>query len=109
MRFHSLALPKSQTAPPATAGFSMIELLVSISIIVLVLSITLTRQSSFNSAVLLRSEEFDVALAIREVQLSAISAAGDSGQFRTTLGVYLDTANPNQYRLFRDNNGNNEY
>ena len=87
----------------------MIELLVSISIIVLVLTITLTRQSSFNSAVLLRSEAFDMALAIREVQLSAVSAASDgSGEFRSTLGVRI-TANSNEYVLFRDVNGNNAY
>jgi type II secretory pathway pseudopilin PulG len=92
----------------------MIELLVSISIIVLVLTITLTRQSAFNSAVLLRSEAFDMALAIREVQLSAVSAASDgSGEFRSTLGVHVDTANRNEYILFRDSTSgsddNNSY
>jgi len=107
MRFHFLALFKSRSATPATAGFSMIELLVSISIIVLVLTITLTKQSSFNSAVLLRSEAFDMALAIREVQLSAVSAvnidtSAGSGEFRSTLGVYVNTTDRNEYRLFRD-------
>ena len=88
----------------------MVELLVSISIVVLVLTITLTRQSSFNSAVLLRSEAFDLALAIREIQLSAVSATSDgSGEFRSTLGVHLDTATPNRYILFRDANANNAY
>ena len=107
MRFHFLALFKSRSATPATAGFSMIELLVSIGIIVLVLTITLTRQSSFNSAVLLRSEAFDMALAIREIQLSAVSAvnidtSAGSGEFRSTLGVYVNTTDRNEYRLFRD-------
>lgn len=94
----------------------MIELLVTISIVVLVLSITLTRQSSFNSAVLLRSEAFDIALAIREIQLGAVSATSDgSGEFRSTLGVYFstDTDDQNRYILFRDSvggsNDNNRY
>jgi prepilin-type N-terminal cleavage/methylation domain-containing protein len=111
MRFHSLASYKHTQNPlrGATAGFSMIELLVSISIIVLVLTITLTRQSAFNSAVLLRSEAFDIALAIREVQLSAVSAAGDgSGGYRSTMGVHL-AENSNEYVLFRDGDSNNKY
>jgi len=113
MRFHFLALFKSRSATPATAGFSMIELLVSISIIVLVLTITLTRQSSFNSAVLLRSEAFDMALAIREIQLSAVSAvnidtSAGSGEFRSTLGVYVDTTDSNEYILFRDSVGGSD-
>jgi len=113
MRFHFLALFKSRSATPATAGFSMIELLVSIGIIVLVLTITLTRQSSFNSAVLLRSEAFDMALAIREVQLSAVSAvnidtSAGSGEFRSTLGVYVNTTDRNEYRLFRDSASGSE-
>jgi type II secretory pathway pseudopilin PulG len=109
MHSHFSALFNKLRQRNSTAGFSMIELMVSIGIIVLVLTITLTRQSSFNSAVLLRSEAFDIALAIREIQLSAVSAAGDgSGQFRSTLGVHLDTANPNEYILFRDSTGGNK-
>lgn len=109
MRSHSLASYKPQPAALATAGFSMIELLVSISIIVLVLTVTLTRHSAFDSAVLLRGEAFDVALAIREIQLGAISATNDgSGEFRSTLGVHL-TENSNEYSLFRDSNGDNRY
>lgn len=109
MPFHFSALYKKTPKRAAVAGFSMIELLVSISIIVMVLTITLTRQSSFNSAVLLRSEAFDIALAIREIQLSAVSAASDgSGEFRSTLGVRL-TENSNEYMMFRDSNGDYVY
>ena len=110
MHSHFSALFNKLRQRNSTAGFSMIELMVSIGIIVLVLTITLTRQSSFNSAVLLRSEAFDIALAIREIQLSAVSASSDgSGQFRSTLGVHLNTTNPNEYILFRDANDNNKY
>ena len=94
------------------AGFSMVELIVSISILVLVLSIVLTQQSSFNSAVLLRSQAYEVALAMREVQLSAVSASNDNaGNFRTIQGVHFNTsgiANNDKYTVFLDN-GNNFY
>ena len=92
---------------PLNVGFSMVELLVSIGIVVLVLSIVITRQQAFNGAVLLRSQAYDIALAMREVQLGAISSASDgSGEFRSVQGVYFDTSNSQQYRLFRDANDN---
>lgn len=81
----------------------MIELLVSIGIIVLVLSIAVTRQQAFNASVLLRSQAYDIALAMREIQLGAVSSASDgSGVFRSVQGVYFSEANNQQYRLFRD-------
>lgn len=110
MPFHFSALFNKSSKHSAKAGFSMIELLVSIGIIVLVLTITLTRQDSFNSAVLLRSEAFEVALAIRETQLSAVSAVSDGGgEFRSTMGVYFSTNSSTQYNLFRDGDNNNYY
>lgn len=90
---------------PSQAGFSLIELLVSIGIIVLVLSIVITQQSTFNSAVLLRSQAYEIALAVREVQLSAVSATSDgAGDFRSVLGVsFSDSVAGNQrYVTFID-------
>ena len=86
----------------------MVELLVSIGIIVLVLSVVVTRQNAFNGAVLLRSQAYEIALAMREIQLGAISAASDgSGEFRSVQGIYFNEGDNQQYRLFRDANGNN--
>jgi len=88
----------------------MVELLVSIGIVVLVLSIVVVRQQGFNSAVLLRGQAYEIALAMREVQLGAISAVSDgTGEFRVSQGVYFDTANNQEYRLFRDANDNQFY
>ena len=94
---------------PAQGGFGLIELMVSITIVVIVASIVLARQDSFNSAVLLRAQAYEVALQVREVQLSAVSASGDSGDFRAVLGVYFDsTAGSNgQYRIFEDADSDN--
>jgi len=81
----------------------MVELLVSIGIVVLVLSIVVVRQQGFNGAVLLRGQAYEIALAMREVQLGAISAVSDgTGEFRASQGVYFDIANNQEYRLFRD-------
>lgn len=99
---HNLYLYKKNKIQPG-AGFSLIELLVSISIIVLVLGVIMVRQSSFNGAVLLRSQAYEVALQIREVQLGALSAVGVTGAFQNELGVHFDTLTiPNYYWSFRD-------
>jgi type II secretory pathway pseudopilin PulG len=99
---------KTPNSNPMNAGFSMVELLVSIGIIVLVLSVVVTNQRSFNSAVLLRGQAYEIALAMREVQLGAISSVSDgTGVFRSVQGVYFNTADNQKYRVFRDSNDNN--
>ncbi len=90
-------------------GFGLVELLVSISIVVLVTSIIMARHGSHNGAVLLRSEAYDVALKAREVQLSAVSAVGDAGDYRNVFGLYFDTATGGFYRTFRDADGDFYY
>lgn len=93
------------------AGFGLVELMASITIVTIVLAVVLARQNSFNDAILLRSQAYEIALGIREVQLNAVSAIGFSEAdtpFRTTLGVHFDTGNPGTYRIFRDT-GNNYY
>jgi len=91
----------------------MVELLVSIGIVVLVLSIVVVRQQGFNSAVLLRGQAYEIALAMREVQLGAISAVSDgSGDFRAAQGIYFNITSPGtnqEYKLFRDANDNQFY
>ncbi|MCA9359668.1 prepilin-type N-terminal cleavage/methylation domain-containing protein [Candidatus Kaiserbacteria bacterium] len=91
----------------AQAGFGLVELLVSISIVVIVASIILTKQSTFNSSVLLRGQAYEVALRAREVQLSAVSATNDAASdFRSVLGLHFDVTNGNEggYKIFRDAN-----
>lgn len=92
-------------------GFGLIELMVSISVMVIVMSIVLARHSAFNSAVLLRSQAYEVALQLREVQLSSVSTSGDGGNFRNVYGVYftkVDTPSTNpkngHYQIFKDAN-----
>ncbi|MCA9358723.1 prepilin-type N-terminal cleavage/methylation domain-containing protein [Candidatus Kaiserbacteria bacterium] len=84
------------------SGFGLVELMVSISIMVIVASIIMTKQSAFNGSVLLRSQAYEVAFDLREVQLSAVSAAGNTGVFRSVLGVHFDTANAGHYAIFKD-------
>ncbi len=87
------------------AGFGLVELMVSISIMAIVSGIIFTNQSSYNGAVLLRGEAYDMALQTREIQLSAVSALGAGGgtvSFRSVYGLYFDTANDDEYVIFKD-------
>ena len=90
----------------AISGFGLIELLVSISIMVLVMGVVLTRQDSFNSATLLRSQAFDLALSAREMQLMAVSADARGGtNFRNTYGLHFNITSRNSFIIFQDQDG----
>ncbi len=99
-------LPMFSLAPKR--GFGLIELMVSISIMALVSTIIITRQSTFNSAVLLRNQAYEVAFALREAQQLAVS--GNDAAVRR-YGVHFDTSTTTQhlYRLFADANSNGQF
>ena len=80
----------------------MVELMVSIAIMAIVTSVVIARHSSFNSAILLRNQAYEVALSMREVQLNAVSAVGFNDDFRTVLGVHFSTSADDTYRTFSD-------
>lgn len=86
------------------AGFSLPELLVSISIISLITTILLFRYDSFNSTALLNNQSYELALDIRQAQVAGVSVRGGAGDspFDEEFGVYLDMTTPGQYIYFRD-------
>lgn len=77
----------------------------------LILGVVFTRQDSFNNTILLRSQAYEIALQLREVQLNAVSATGynDGGSldYYTLLGANFSTSNPNNFFVFLDTNNNN--
>jgi prepilin-type N-terminal cleavage/methylation domain-containing protein len=89
-------------------GFGLVELMVSMSIMALVSAVIITRQSSFNGAVLLRNQAYEVAFALREAQLLAVSG-GD--ELVRRYGVYFNSnpATQHQYILFRDSDEDGRY
>ncbi len=89
----------------SVTGFGLIELMVCISIMGLVSAMVVTRQSAFNGAVLLRNQTYEVAFALREAQLLAVSG-GDESARRYGVAFSTDTAEQHMYRLFRDSNDN---
>lgn len=110
-------------------GFTVIEMLVVMGIMVLITTTLLVRQSSYNSSTVLRSLAYGVALSVRQAQVygtsvvgtSTTSVACGSGYYNTVTGncyasaygVYFSTALssavPSSYVLFADLNGDGKY
>lgn len=82
-------------------GFGLVELLVSISVMILVTGLILTQHSSFNSGVLLRSQAYDIGLRLREVQLSAVGAQGAGGTsgYRLQYGARFNVGASSGYTV----------
>ena len=103
MSFRSSLSPK--TLGVTGRGFGLVELMVSISIMMLLSGVILTRHTAFSGAVLLRNQAYDVAFAIRKAQLLAVSGA-NAGSSSTTqqYGVYFSQTSPNNttYITFHD-------
>ncbi len=99
---------QSKCLAAQSRGFGLVELMVSISIMALVSAVIITRQSSFNGAVLLRNQAYEVAFALREAQLLAVSGGDESVR---RYGIYFNTggATQHQYILFRDSDDDGRY
>ena len=108
MDFYKLisSLKKYYRSAQTQSGFSLVELMVSVGIVLLIAAIILIRYSSFNSAVVLRNLAFEIAIAIREAQVLSISVLGESGDFSGVYGIYIDRSDTGavtkEYILYRD-------
>ena len=89
-------------------GFSLVELLISATIITVVAGVVLARYSSFDSVILLKNLAYDVALSVREAQALSISVQGDNDNFESSYGVRFDD-DSTEYILFRDDNEDGRY
>jgi prepilin-type N-terminal cleavage/methylation domain-containing protein len=98
-------------------GFTLIELMVVLGLVVLITATMLVRQSRFDSSTLLRSLSYSIALSVRQAQVYGTSIIGattaqgncagtyqNGACFAPAYGVYFNgTAS---YSIFADNNGN---
>ncbi len=91
--------------------------MVTVGIVVLVTGVALVRYGSFNNAVILRSQAFELALDIREAQLAGVSVRPEEGaslsdpsEFRRAYGIYFNIGNTggnaNAYQLFQTSTNN---
>lgn len=91
-------------------GFTLIELMVVLSIIVIITSVVLTSQNSFNKTLILTNTAYDIALAMRSSQTfglgsRATNVAGVS-IVNAGYGLHLANGGPgNSFILFADTTG----
>lgn len=89
------------------AGFTLIELMVVISLMVVITGLLLFRQSKFNSSTILRALTYSAALTVRQAQLygtsvrESINTSGGS-TFSSNYGVYYSSGSTANYTLFAD-------
>lgn len=88
------------------SGFSLTEVMITVFIIGLVTAIVVIRYGSFNSAVLLKNQAFEIALDVREAQVFSVSTQGEGTQFRDGYGLFFDmNTSDQQYLTFLDDGG----
>ena len=90
-----------------SSGFTLIELVVVIGMLVLITAITLVNHSSFNSSTVLGSLAYDIALSIRQAQVFGLAVReyreGGTATFDTGYGVHFEGPLPTKsYILFAD-------
>ncbi len=74
-------------------GFTLVELLVSVSIFVFMTALLLSKYGSFNQGILLTNLAYDVALTIRTAQsygLNVKSKSRTADEFEGSFGVHFD-------------------
>lgn len=95
------------------SGFSLIELIVSISIIIIISSVALFNQAKFSSDILISNMAYEIALIIRQAQVYGTSSKGNedaltlqgSEQYRVGYGVHFADDNgekPGSFLTFVD-------
>ena len=89
----------------AQAGFTIVELMVTIGIVAVLGSVILANYPELNGRLTLDLLAHDVALSVRQAQQFALGVRQQnvSGtQNAVAYGIHFDTATPNSYFLFSD-------
>lgn len=86
-------------------GFTLVELLVTISIFAILTGVVLFNQGKFNSTILLTNLAYDTALTIRQAQTYGINIKGfdkGSGEDFYPYGVHFASSTNKSFILFAD-------
>ena len=101
-------------------GFTLIELMVTVTIMMIMTAIVLFGYNQFNESTILSSLAYDMSLTIRQAQVYGIASREGTGSnqgnsigatsfnnFNNPYGVHFDTTNSLAFSLFVDGNVNN--
>lgn len=94
-------------------GFTIIELLVVITIFTVITTALVIQQNKWNDRLQLNTKLYDLALYIRQAQFYSLSVRQDAASvgdtFDRSYGVHFDAATPNSFVFFSDRNKNQRY
>lgn len=91
-------------------GFTLVELLVTVTIFIVMTALLVARYGSFNDGAILSSTSYDIALALRDAQSYGVNVQGKtvsgSQSFNYPYGIHFNTIpnTNNQFVLFADSN-----
>ncbi len=91
------------------AGFTLVELLVVVSLISLFSVLLMTNYRSGDAQLKLQRSSYKLAQDIGRAEEMAISAKDFQGTIPSGFGIYLNLNQPSQYILFADLNANKQY
>ncbi|MBU0722957.1 prepilin-type N-terminal cleavage/methylation domain-containing protein [Patescibacteria group bacterium] len=103
------SLNPAKRARSNLTGFTLVEILIVIAIMVVFTSVVVFRHRDFSNSIELKNTAYDIALALRETQVFGISSRGTDTveSFFYGYGVNFSTATPDSYISFVDSAGDN--
>jgi hypothetical protein len=108
-----ITAPTKQRKGIKKAGFTLVELMVAVGVMILILSVILVNYNKFDSGIVLTNLAYDIGLSVRKAQTYGISVKGrelgTSGDFGYPYGIHFDTAVAKQYKIFIDLNRDGDY
>lgn len=84
------------------SGFTLIEMLIVIGIIIIITAIVISSQGSFNRSILLANTTYDVALSIRHAETYGLVSRISGVSLNTGYGIDVARVSPTTFTLFAD-------
>ncbi len=107
-KFTTQLFKARKKTPNLVCGFTLIELVITVGIMIVVTTVVLFNYTTFNKRIKLEGVTQEIASIVRETQAYGIGnkvIAGTSNSY----GVHFDTVNPYQVIVFFDDDGDGVY
>ena len=84
------------------SGFTLVELLVVLSIMVVIMSIVFTSQGSFNKTFILTNTAYDIALSLRNAETYGLGSRAVGSTVNAGYGLHFEDTVPGSFLFFAD-------
>ncbi len=85
-----------------SSGFTLVELMVVLAIIVTISGVILGSQSSFNKTLILSNTAYDIALTLRSAQTYGLGSRASVASANAGYGLHLNSGVQDSFILFSD-------